>query len=203
MGTKQEAMAAGGRNPQKSAVARARAQSRADQEGAGGGGSAGAKGRQFDQSAADDAAAKRDHTKALRAEREKIAKVQEEKEARQAAKVKKAEDEKAKSMGLDKKASFDKKNITTAVEAAPAEEDCLADAFEGLDLGEKYGHDWSMTEVQNDKITKKQVVDYMDANSSDEFKAANGLPVSKSGLKKSTKDTFVQVYAKMLKECPK
>merc|ERR1712028_244909 len=135
MGSTTEAMAAGGRNPQKSAVARARAQSRADQEGAGGGGSAGAKGRQFDQSAADSAAAKRDHTKALRAEREKIAKVQEEKEARQAAKVKKAEDEKAKSMGLDKKASFDKKNIT-AVEAAPAAEVCLADAFEGLDLGE-------------------------------------------------------------------
>merc|ERR1719253_654397 len=193
-------MAAGGRNPQKSAVARARAQARADQEGAGGGGAAGAKGRQFDQSAADDAQAKRDHTKALRVEREKKAAEAEAREAKKAAKLKKENDAKQAALGLDK---IEKKN-DTAEAPAPAEEvDGLCDAFEGLDLSEKYGHDWSMTEVQNDKITKKQVVDYMDANASAEFKAANGLPVSKSGLKKTTKDVFVQTYAKMLKECPK
>ena len=199
-------MAAGGRNPQKSAVARARAQARADQEGAGGGGAAGAKGRQFDQGAADVAQVKRDQVKALRAEREKKAAADAAREAKVAAKLKKENDAKQKGLGLEvsakqARAYNDAKNDTA--EAPAAAEDSLCDAFEGLDLSEKYGHDWSMTEVQNDKITKKQVVDYMDANASDEFKAANGLPVSKSGLKKTTKDVFVQTYAKLLKECPK
>ena len=45
------------------------------------------------------------------------------------------------------------------------------------------------------QITKKNVVEYMDANASDDFKAANGLPVSKSALKKTTKDEFVKIYA--------
>merc|ERR1719253_98968 len=142
-------MAAGGRNPQKSAVARARAQARADQEGAGGGGAAGAKGRQFDQSAADDAQAKRDHTKALRVEREKKAAEAEAREAKKAAKLKKENDAKQAALGLDK---IEKKNDTAEAPAPAEEADGLCDAFEGLDLSEKYGHDWSMTEVQNDKV---------------------------------------------------
>ena len=45
-----------------------------------------------------------------------------------------------------------KKNVTTEAPAPAEEADALADAFEGLNLKEKYGHDWSMTEVQHDKV---------------------------------------------------
>ena len=45
-----------------------------------------------------------------------------------------------------------KKNVTAEAAAAAEEADALADAFGGLNLREKYGHDWSMTEVQHDKV---------------------------------------------------
>merc|ERR1712166_352707 len=132
-------------------------------------------------------------------EKEAKAKEAAEKEARAAAKAKKAADEAEKKQ----KETFNTTKNDTAEAPAASEEADVCDAFGDLDLNEKYGHDWSMTEIQDDKITKKNVVEYMDANASDDFKAANGLPVSKSALKKTTKDEFVKIYAKMLKECPK
>ena len=89
------------------------------------------------------------HTKALRVEREKKAAEAEARDAKKAAKLKKENDAKQAALGLDK---IEKKNDTAEAPAPAEEADGLCDAFEGLDLSEKYGHDWSMTEVQNDKV---------------------------------------------------
>merc|ERR1711935_1012376 len=84
-------------------------------------------------------------------EKEAKAKEAAEKEARAAAKAKKAADEAEKKQ----KETFNTTKNDTAEAPAASEEADVCDAFGDLDLNEKYGHDWSMTEIQDDKITKK------------------------------------------------
>eukprot|EP00658_Telonema_sp_P-2_P027344 TRINITY_DN21136_c0_g1_i2.p1 TRINITY_DN21136_c0_g1~~TRINITY_DN21136_c0_g1_i2.p1 ORF type:complete len:194 (+),score=73.62 TRINITY_DN21136_c0_g1_i2:200-781(+) len=184
-------MAAGGRNPQKSAVARARKEARMAQEGAGGGGKEGAAGRAFSQDAADAAAAKRNKTKADREAREKKAEEQAAKEKRQA--DKRAKEEMNNNPMLNVTEADDKPKESGA---AGEEEDIVA-RFADLEVGCNYGATWTLAEAMDDKVTKKNLADFLLSAAPDDLKEEHGM--SKGAIKKKPKDFWLECYAVYLR----
>eukprot|EP00656_Telonema_subtile_P053501 TRINITY_DN7774_c0_g1_i4.p2 TRINITY_DN7774_c0_g1~~TRINITY_DN7774_c0_g1_i4.p2 ORF type:complete len:190 (+),score=87.72 TRINITY_DN7774_c0_g1_i4:167-736(+) len=186
-------MAAGGRNPQKSAVARARAQARQAADGSGGGGSEGQASRMFSQDAANEAQKKREKTKADRLIREKKAQEDAEKEERR--KAKQLKQDAADEAAAKEAAKSAKANNTSEAAPAPAEEDAVADDLANLELSVE-GFKWSVAEARDDKITKKQLGEYMLEVASDEMKAT--LAISKGAIKKNPKDWWFAKYVELL-----